>query len=167
MDIIMGINPTSVRASTEIPEFKVGTLGSVSDVITGTVKDFMYVKSTAGITDVGYVAVVNPLLFDASMVTSTNGAAGAGVGYPVGVAQAPIPAGGWGWIQIYGSCQVRCSAATAIGTQLNTTATAGALSTTATAATTSKIGGITATTLTGGAGTTTGYLTYPTVANVN
>jgi hypothetical protein len=167
MDIIMGMNVTASQAVADGPSFKVGTMGSISDAVTGNVKDFMYVKSTTGITDVGYVGIVNPVLFDASMLTSTNGAAGAGVGFPLGVASCPIVAGGWGWLQVYGSCQLRTSAATALGTQLNTTATAGALSATATATSTTQVSGMTLTVAAGAAALTAGYITYPTAFEVN
>lgn len=167
MDIIMGMNVTSAQAVTDGPSFKVGTLGSISDVVTGTVKDFMYVKSTSGVSGVGFAVVVNPTSFDASPVTSTNGAAGAGVGYPVAISPVVIPAGGWGWVQIYGTCVIQVSAATAVGTQLNTTATAGNLSGTATAATTSQVGGAALTSAAGTAGAFAGYITYPTVFEVN
>lgn len=160
-DIIIGITPTNVRTQTEGPEFKVGTLGSTSDPVTGTVRDYIYVQASAANTDVGYLMVVNPLTFSATMLTSTNGLVN--VGFPVGSPVAIIPTNGYGWLQIYGPGSGRMSAATAVGSQLNTTATAGALSSTLTATTTAQVSGIGIMTLTGGAATTAVWLNYPTV----
>lgn len=167
MDIIIGINPANVQTSTDGPAFKVGTMGSASDPVTGAVRDYMYVGSTAGVTTGGQVVVINPVTSIASPLTSTNGAAGAGVGFPVAVVPTPIPAGGFGWAQVYGPCLIQTSAATALGTQLNTTATAGAVSATATAGTTSQVGGMTLSAASAGATTAAGYISYPTVLEVN
>jgi hypothetical protein len=100
------------------------------------------------------------------MITSTNAAAGAGVGFQVGVPAVAMAVNAYGWFQVYGRCNIRTSAAAAVGTQLNTTATAGALDDTLTAATTSQLVGITLTTATGGAAAGAGFVSWPSVANV-
>jgi len=161
MDFIIGINPTQIQASTEIPAFKLGQTGCVTDNSTGEERVYMFVKFTEQPTGVGYLELVNPLTFTCTMVTSTN--ALLAVGFPIGSAVSLPLAGGFGWIQIYGRSQVRATAAIALGAQTNTTATAGGVSSTLTAATTAQISGVGVTTLTGAAGTTTAWLNYPIV----
>lgn len=180
---VMGIDPTKVRTSTEGPEFALGTLGAnagtwgaqtVPTPDTGSngpsatgPKVWVYCQAAAaGITGEGYVSIINGATGVATMVTSTLAAAGAGVGFQLGVPAVAIAASGYGWFQVYGRCNVRTSAAAAVGTQLNTTATSGALDDTLTAATTSQISGITLTTATGGAAAGAAFLNWPAVANV-
>lgn len=173
---VMGITPASVRTSAQGPEFKLGTLGAVvnqSTLYTAPMSDtgstagadvgpkvFMYVKSTAGVTGAGYVVSVNPATNDATMLTTTTAAAGAGgsQGYPVGVAQAAIAAGGYGWVQVYGTCQIQCAGDVAISTTLNTTATPGSMDDAATVA----IKGMTLTAAKTGAGLGNGFVNWPT-----
>lgn len=157
-DIEIGINPTATRTQAEGPEFRVGTCVSTTDSA-GISRDYMYVSATAANTDVGYIMVVNPVTFAATMLTSTNGLAG--IGFPVGSPLAVIPTNGYGWLQIYGPGSARMSAAVVLGSQLNTTATGGALDDTLTATTTAQVAGIAATTATGGAATTTAWFNYP------
>ncbi|TCL70540.1 hypothetical protein [Rhizobium sp. BK251] len=63
---------------------------------------FIYVEfGTGGATGLGYTLNISPA-FEAVMSTSSNDAFGA----PVGVAQATAAAGDFGWLQVFGPCQV-------------------------------------------------------------
>lgn len=179
---IMGIDPTQVRTSTEGPAFALGTLGCNAGVDSAQTvptpktgsnggtdsgpKVWMYCQTSGGATGDGYIHVINPATAVGVMVTSTNGGAGVGVGWPLGVPAVAIAASGYGWFQVYGRCNIRTSAAAAVGTQLNTTATPGAVDDTLTAATTSQLRGITLTTATGGAAAGAAWLNWPDIANV-
>ena len=161
MDFIIGVNPTLIQLSTDTPAFKLGETAAVTDNVTGEERIYMFVKFNEQPTAVGYLEIVNPLTYIATMVTSTN--ALVGNGFPIGSAVSLPVAGGYGWIQIWGKSQVRSTAAIAVGAQTNTTATAGGISSTLTAATTAQISGVAVTTLTGAAGTTTAFLNFPMV----
>lgn len=179
---IMGIDPTQVRTQAEGPAFALGTLGCNAGVDSAQTvptpktgsnggsdqgpKVWVYAQTSGGATGEGYVHIINGATGVGVMVTSTNAAAGAGVGFQLGVPLVAIAANGYGWFQVYGRCNIRTSAAAAVGTQLNTTATPGALDDTLTAATTSQLVGITLTTLTGGAAAGAAFLNWPSVANV-
>jgi hypothetical protein len=156
---VMGIDPTKVRTSTEGPEFRVGTLGAVNGT-TGGPKVYVYVSSVAGVTAAGYVCTITEAAV-AEMVTTTTAAAGTLKGARVGTGTAAIAANGYGWVQIYGVCSVRCAAAAAIYTELYTTATAGALDDASTAV--AKIDGLVITAAAGGAATVAGFANWPKV----
>lgn len=127
-----GINPTNVRTSAEGPEVAVGTIGF--NQTTAGPKGYIYVQdSGSGITDDGYVAVVDGSAFTAVMATTTTTAPGSGAGKMAGVARAAIAASGYGWLQIFGAGTVRVLASAAAYTLINSTATAGALDDDATA----------------------------------
>jgi hypothetical protein len=129
---ISGINPTSVRTSTEGPEFQVGTIGW-NQTSEGP-KGFMYVKGDGtGVTADAYVVDIDGSTFVASMSTTTTTAPGTGAGKAVGVARAAIAANGFGWVQVYGYGLVQVSASCAAYTIINSTATAGQLDDDATA----------------------------------
>ena len=165
-DIQIGINPANVRTAAEGSEFKVGTIASVSDPISGTVRDYIYVTSTAGITDAGYVAYIDPLTFTATMTTTANVATAPKIGYPLGVAQAVVPALGFGWVQTYGPVNIRTGAAVAAGAAVSSFTSAGTVNTGITTAA-AKFSGIAITTTAAGAQLTTAFLSYPVVANIN
>lgn len=161
---ISGINPTSVRTSTEGPEFGLGDLGYVKT--SAGVKGYIYVQdSGSGITGDGYVALIDGSAYTAVMATTTTSAPGAGAGKMAGVARAAIAASGYGWLQIFGPGTVRTLASCAAYTRINTTATAGALDDDATAGS-EVIDGIVLDTATGGAeASTAGFLNWPRVVN--
>lgn len=180
MGVVIGLDPTKVRTSTEGPEFDLGTIAWEEDApslqssaigVTGGSggtdqgpKAYMYVKAAAaGITGDGYVCIVNPATKVATMVTDTLSAPGAGQGFPLGVARAAIGANGYGWVQVFGVGTVRCLTLAAVGTQLTTSATSGTLDD-ATTAGLEVAEGITLTTAAGG-GTenVAGFLNWPRV----
>lgn len=156
----IGITPDAVRTSTLGPEFRLGTVAQYDDPSDGT-QMFMYVKAGEAITAAGYMCVVDTA-FVAEMVDTTSTAPGAGAGRPCGAAMAAIASGGYGWIQIYGKAAVRTLASAAVGTSLNSTATAGALDDDATAGA-EVIHGVGLGTATGGAEATNAdaFLTFP------
>ena len=99
---IAGINLTNVRASTEGPEFAVGTVGSTYDG-----KQYKYVKFNNGVGNVAsvagnvayYYAVSGASAGETTEVTMDVTDSG-GVG--AGVFQAVIADGGYGWLQTRG-----------------------------------------------------------------
>lgn len=144
MGVVIGIDPTKVRTSTEGPEFDLGTIGWEEDApslqsaaigVTGGSggtdegpKAYMYVKAAAaGVTGDAYVCIVNPSTKVATMVTDTLSAPGAGAGFPMGVARAAIAANGYGWVQVFGVGTIRVLTLAAVGTLLTTSATSGVL----------------------------------------
>lgn len=157
---IVGIDPTKTRTSAEGAEFKVGTRGAALDSTDGSiVKEYVYVVNAAVAQVAGDVNAIS-VAGVATKLTSTNAAAGQSVGRRIGVAVSAIPASGFGWLQIYGLCTVAASAATAIFTELNATATAGAL-TSGVGAGTFVVNGIVLTTAAGGASVVAGQVNYP------
>lgn len=134
---ILGIDPTSVRALADGPEFKLGTLGATGPTATGYTapmpdtgtsagnyippKVFMYVQFAAGgATGLGYSVIVNPSTFVATLLTTALAAPGTGQGWPVGVSQNVVGASGYGWVQVYGQSLVVAANGTAVGTRLAT-----------------------------------------------
>jgi len=158
---LIGVDVTKVRTSAEGAEFLVGTRARTTD--TEGTKEYVYVQdSGAGITGAGYVALISSV-HTAIMATTTTSAPGAGAGKGAGVAMAAVAASGYGWLQVLGNAGIRVLASAALGTLLNTTATAGALDDDATAGA-EVIDGITLNAANGGsAGSVVGLLTYPTV----
>lgn len=79
------------------PDFALGEIKFGSD---GSA--FVYVQfGTGGATGAGYTCNISPA-FEAVMATSSNDAFGA----PVGVAQGVAADEDYGWLQVYGPCQV-------------------------------------------------------------
>lgn len=159
---ISGINPTSVRTSTEGPEFKVGTIGW--NQTSEGAKGYIYVQdSGSAITGDGYVALVDGSAFTAVMASTTTSAPGTGAGKLAGVARAAVAASGYGWLQIFGAGTVRTLASCAAYTVINTTATAGALDDDAGVGS-EVVNGIVLDTATGGAAASTaGFINWPNV----
>jgi hypothetical protein len=160
---ISGIDPTSVRTSTQGAEFAVGTIG-FNQTSAGP-KGYIYVQdSGSGITGDGYVALVDGSAFTAVMATTTTSAPGTGAGKLAGVARAAIAASGYGWLQIFGAGTVLVAASAAAYTLINTTATAGQLDDDATAGA-EVIDGIVLDVANGGsAAVTAAWLNWPKVA---
>lgn len=157
---LIGVDPTKTRTSAEGAEFRVGARGVVLDQTDGSIyKEYVYVVNAAVAQVVGDVNLIGTTGI-ATKATATNGAAGQAVGRRVGIAVSAIPASGFGWLQIYGLCTVAASAATAINTELNLTATAGAL-TSGVGAGTIVVNGVVLTTAAGGASVVAGQVNYP------
>lgn len=159
---IIGIDPTAVRTSAQGPEFRVGTIGA-NDTSDGT-KEYIYVTAGEAITAAGYACCFNKAS-SVEMVDTTATTPGTkGPGARVGIAQAAIANGGYGWLQIYGKGSLRTLASAAVGTRLNSTATPGALDDDGTAGS-EQIFGVVLGTATGGAEATNtdAYFNYPVV----
>lgn len=158
-DIIIGLNASQTRAAADGPEFKVGTCASASDPITSAVRDYVYCFSAAGTAAGGACAIDENT--QAVQLTTTNAAAGTYDGTRIGVAVAAIPAGGWGWVQIYGPCLLSVAASCVKYTRLFTTAGAGVLDDAATA---SRINGLVLTATATTAGVYAAFANYPVVS---
>jgi hypothetical protein len=158
MSYIIGITPSQVWTSTEIPPFRPGQRGKDDDG-----NEYLFVQADASGVTQYYPAVVTTTAFVVDMIDTTNSAPGAQAGGIVCVPQVAIAASGYGWGLICGVGSVRTAASAAKGTLLNTTATAGQLDDDATAGA-EVINGIALTAATGGAAASTvAYLTYPNV----
>jgi len=158
MSYIIGITPSQVWTSTEIPPFRPGQRGKDDDG-----NEYLFVQADASGVTQYYSAVVTTTAFVVDMIDTTNSAPGAQAGGIVCVPQVAIAASGYGWGLICGVGSVRTAASAAKGTLLNTTATAGQLDDDATAGA-EVINGIALTAATGGAAASTvAYLTYPNV----
>lgn len=101
---MIGINPTAVQTAAEGPAFVLGTVGQVAPA---DGKVYKYVKFNAGVGVVAAVAgnvVYNYAVSGASAGQTTEVTMDAtdsgGIG--MGVLQAVIATGGYGWIQIKG-----------------------------------------------------------------
>lgn len=122
--IIPGINPTSVDT---IPQFKLGDIAGFDDLTDGY-KEFMYGSAVTTFA-AGTVAVEGIAVGAMSSISTTNTAGGqlGGHGSRVGVAQATLAIGQYGWFQVFGKTSALTAGAVALGTRLNTTATVGAV----------------------------------------
>jgi len=162
---IIGINPAQINIVAAVADFRVGTVGGYDDPTDGY-KEYIYGMATAAITAAGYACVEGVLNANFSMVTTANTAAGqlGGHGSRVAMAMNAIPINNYGWLQIYGKGSLRTLASAAIGTRLNTTATAGAVDDDG-AGSSRAINGIVLKTVTGGAEATNAdaRFSYPTV----
>lgn len=123
----IGINPTQIQLATDVPAWKLGTLASYDDPVDGY-REFIYGMSTATLT-LGQVCVEGILNSNWSAITTANTAPGqlGGHGSRAGVVMAAMTAGQSGWFQVMGKCSALTAGAVALGTRLNTTATAGAV----------------------------------------
>lgn len=124
MDII-GLNKTQVTAASTVPEFLVGTVGRYDR--TGNL--YKYVKYNGGVGSVAAVAgnfVYNyaPSGASAGATTEVTSDVTDSGGIGMGVLQAVIATGGYGWIQVTGTATLNLAltagadgnALTAIGT---------------------------------------------------
>jgi hypothetical protein len=125
MSQIIGIDKTAVTGATDVPAFRLGTLGGFDDPVLGY-QEFIYGRADGAVT--AFFACVEATGFDFAMASTTNTAPGqSGHGSRIGVAQAGLADNQYGWFQVYGKGSVRTLASAAKGTRLNTTGTAGAL----------------------------------------
>jgi len=160
---IIGISKAQITASTATAEFRLGTVGGYDDPTNGY-QEFIYGRADGAVTGAGYLCV-EETGFDFVMASTTTTAPGAsGPGARCGAAQAVMADNEYGWFQIYGKGSVRTLASAAKGTQLNTTATAGAVDDDATAGA-ETISGLVLGTATGGAAATNAdaLFSYPVV----
>mgnify|MGYP000644375364 CR=1 FL=1 len=164
---LIGIDPTDFRATVAAgggPAFKLGTYGGWDDPLEG-LKVYIYGQATAAITQF-FCCVEGIANANFSMITTANTAPGqlGGHGARVGVAQATLATGQFGWFQIAGRGTVNTLASAALGTRLNTTATAGSVDDDGTAGA-RVINGMVLKAATGGAqaNNSSAVLQYPTV----
>jgi hypothetical protein len=124
---IIGINAaqTWTGVGTDVPGFGVQDVGSFDDTTDGY-KEFVFGQVEATLQAIGNVMIEGPggVWSRATTVNTAAGQAG-GHGTRVGVIAGAAPANGYGWMQIYGKCSALTAGAVAVGTRLNTTATAG------------------------------------------
>lgn len=163
MSQIIGIDPTEVTLAALTPKFKLGTIAGYDHPTLGY-QEFVYGRANGAITGLGY-ACVEQTGFDFAMATVTLTTPGtAGPGSRVGIPQAAMADNDCGWFQVYGKGSLRVLASAAIGTRLNTTATAGALDDDGTAGS-EQIFGVVLMTATGGAAATNpdAMFNYPVV----
>lgn len=162
--VIQGIKPDLAWLSTDTPGFAVGDVGGYDDPVLGY-QEFVFGQAEANPISQWLVCVEGPNGVW-SRITTANTAAGAlgGHGSRVGAAAATIPANGFGWFQVYGRGTIGTLASAAVGTRLNTTATAGAVDDDGTAAS-RAINGLVLKTATGGAPANNpdARFSYPTV----
>lgn len=159
MSTLTGIDVTDVGAT---QKFKLGSIATLND--SAGAKVYVYGRANGAITAAGYVCGMTTG-FDWAMVSTTTTTPGtAGPGTPVAVAAAAFADNDYGWFQVFGKAGVRTAASAAIGTQLNTTATAGQIDDDATAGA-EVINGIVLLTATGGAAAVNSdaFITYPSV----
>lgn len=158
---VQGIDADAVVASTGEPAFAVGTLGA--NMTSDGIKIYLYVHAAEAITGAGYLCVVDSD-GEAEMADTTSTAPGAGAGMRCGAAQSAVADNEWFWIQVYGKGSLRTLASAALGTRLNSTATAGAVDDDGTTGA-EEIAGLSLGTATGGAEATNtdAYFNFPRV----
>lgn len=159
----IGLSKDQVTGASATAAFRLGTIGGYDDPTNGY-QEFIYGRADGAVTGAGYLCV-EETGFDFIMASTTTTAPGAsGPGSRCGAAQAALADNEYGWFQIYGKGSVRTLASAAKGTQLNTTATAGAVDDDATAGA-EVINGLVIGTATGGAAATNAdaLFSYPTV----
>lgn len=123
---VIGISRTDIVGATDVPEFRLGTLGGIIDTTFGY-QQYVYGRANGAITGLGY-ACVELTGHDFILATVTQTTAGtAGFGTRLGAAQAALADNQYGWFQVYGRGSLRTLASAAVGTRLNTTATGGAV----------------------------------------
>ena len=123
---LIGLDPTTLTLATSVPAFRLGSASGYDDPIEGY-KEYVY-GSSVGVQTAGQVCVEGAAGVYTPVTTalSAPGQVG-GHGTRVGVAQAAATAGQFCWYQVYGRCAALTAGAVAVGTRVNTTATAGAI----------------------------------------
>jgi hypothetical protein len=134
-----------------IPLFKVGTR-----MAGDSGREFVYVVAGGAITGPGYVVRYGPT-FSATMLSTANDAGGDNVG----VSPIAMTSGTYGWVQIYGACNIQVAASCAANVRLNTTATAGQIDDDGTGGAFAISGAILTTAREASAGLAPGMLNYP------
>lgn len=139
------------------PPFELGTRMKGADG-----SEWVYVQASGAITGEGYAVVIDRA-YQAAMVTNTNGLRGMAIGIPL-VAFADDA---YGWVQVYGACNIQVAASCAANVETTTTTTAGQLDDAAGAGTKEILGLVLTTARGGSAGTAPGFVSYPTVYVTN
>lgn len=152
------LDPKTLGTAVNVhPEFELGTRMKGSNG-----SEWVYVQANGAITGAGYVVIIDEA-WQADMITNTTGV----YGQQVGVAGAAFADDAYGWVQVFGTCDIRVAASCAANVQLATTTTDGQLDD-AVGAGTKDLFGIALTTANGGAaGNAEGVLTYPVVGATN
>lgn len=163
----IGIDPTQIYATVAaggVPGFKVGDYGSWDDPVDGQ-KNYIFGIALAAIV-AGQVCVEGVANSAWTPITTANTAAGqvGGHGSRVGAAMVTLATNQFGWFQVGGRGTINTLASAALGTRLNTTATAGAVDDDGTAASRS-INGLVLKVATGGAqaNNASAVFSFPTV----
>jgi len=152
MGYVVGINPTQTVASlNEGKGFALGTLGQDNE---GNV--YVYCQASGAITGEGYACFIDES-FQAALLSTSND----DFGDRVGIAPVAFADNEYGWVQVYGICNIQVAASAAANAVLMTTATAGQLDDTATGV--SVAGAILTTARGGTAGTAAGFINWPTI----
>ena len=162
MQPLIGLDPLSLTLATSVPLFRLGSGGTYDDPVQGT-KEYLY-GSSVGVQTLGQVCVegVAGAWTPVTTALSAPGQVG-GHGTRVGVAQAAATAGQFCWYQVFGQCSALTAGAVAIGTRLNTTATAGAIDDDGTAGARPILGAVFKTAAAGAAVSADARLMYPTI----
>lgn len=124
--------------------------------------EWVYVQASGAITGAGYVVVIDEA-WQAAMATN----AAAVYGQQIGVAGAAFADDDYGWVQVFGTCDIRVAASCAANAVITSTTTAGELDDAAGAGTKTINGAVLTTANGGAAGNAEGVLTYPTVGATN
>ena len=155
---ILGLD-TSVffdTSASDIPGFLVGQLGADENG-----KIYQFVRANGALDVVGDVVVIDET-GDASPLTTTTSAPGAGQGLPVGVVVVAAEDNDWCWVQRYGVvAAINAATGCAAHTQVNSTASGGRVDDDATAGS-EAIDGLTIT-ATAASNTAAGILNWPVV----
>lgn len=160
---IIGLNKANITLGTDVPNFRLGTIGGYDDPVLGY-QEFVYGKANGALSGLGY-ACLESTGFLFSLASVTNSAPGSsGPGSRVGICQAFMSNTYYGWFQIYGKGSLRVASLAAKGTRLNTTGTNGVLDDDGTASS-EQIMGAVLMTANGGAEATSAdaMFTYPVV----
>lgn len=116
---ILGLDPSLVVATTDLPGFEVGQIG-----FDDAGKAYQFVRANGAIA-VGDVVGIDEA-GDATPVTTTTTAPGTGQGLPAGVAVVALADNEWGWVQRQGVvAAINVASSAAAHTNLNSTATGG------------------------------------------
>lgn len=124
--------------------------------------EWVYVQANGAITGAGYVVVIDEA-WQAAHATNTT----AVYGQQIGVAGTDFADDDYGWVQVFGTCNIRVAASCAANAVITSTTTAGQLDDAAGAGTKTINGAVLTTANGGAAGNAEGVLTYPTVGATN
>lgn len=124
--------------------------------------EWVYVQASGAITGAGYVVVIDEA-WQAAMATNTT----AVYGQQIGVAGVAFADDDYGWVQVFGTCDIRVAASCAANAVITSTTTAGQLDDAAGGGTKNIDGAVLTTANGGSAGNAEGVLTYPTVGSTN
>lgn len=160
MGYIVGANPADVLTLAELTSTGKGFgLGDRTADHLGN--EYVWVVYGAGGATVDFAVSINA---DYTAVMTTNSASFRGE--QVGVAKGTALVGNYGWVQIYGRCNVQTDVAT-VNTLMHTTTTAGQIDDASGAGTKHIVGLVLSTARTGSAGLAPAILNYPTIGATN